>query len=323
VASVSIKRIDGCPLCRDERRSPVLPGPADEISVVRCARCGLAYADGRFDHGYLDVEHYGEIARARAKDTDPGGFLHARKRRFLALYDALLDGRVSRPEPGARALDIGCDVGTLLDELANLGWATEGIERSPAGAAARGRHVVHDVDIERADARVPGEFALVTMTHVLEHLDDPVAGLRFVGRHLAIGGGAVIEVPNFDDPARALWGRRFRPLELGDHVSFFDRATLELAIERADLTLRRAWCRPRGASSVMPSVLTAVDAIAGVVGRARSGVGGSRLAPQAAPTALRRTALAALDLLDPVLDRLSSSSSTRGANLVAIVTRSA
>ncbi|MFY0537269.1 class I SAM-dependent methyltransferase [Nannocystis pusilla] len=40
-----------------------------------------------------------------------------------------------------------------------------------------------------------GRFDLITMTHVLEHLREPVRGLVWIRRHLAPGGLAVIEVP--------------------------------------------------------------------------------------------------------------------------------
>jgi hypothetical protein len=65
------------------------------------------------------------------------------------------------------------------------------------GAAAAG-HVVHALDIEAHELGLP-RYSLITMTHVLEHLQRPVAGLTWIRRHLAPGGLAVIEVPNWGD----------------------------------------------------------------------------------------------------------------------------
>jgi hypothetical protein len=142
--------------------------------------------------------------------------------------------------------------------LRERGYQTEGIERSRAGeAAAAAGHVVHALDIEAHELGLP-RYSLITMTHVLEHLQRPVAGLTWIRRHLTPGGLAVIEVPNWGDGLRPLWGRRYRPLELGDHVSFFERETLG----RAAAGRPRGgplWSAPQAEHVVFPSLLTALD----------------------------------------------------------------
>ena len=202
-----VESITACPSCAGRGRKRVLGSARAPISVVRCIACRHVYATGRYVHDFLDASYYGDRAAARAPELeasqdDGERFMSARKRRQLALYDELANGAVAGVPQHGHALDVGCNVGALLDELANLGWTTEGIERAPAARdLAAQRHVVHDVDIE-SDAVLPRRYELVTMTHVLEHLDHPVQGLRFVARHLGPGGTAIIDVPNWDDPAR-------------------------------------------------------------------------------------------------------------------------
>jgi SAM-dependent methyltransferase len=272
-----------------------------------------------------------------------------RKRRAFALYDRLADGQLSRQARGANALDIGCGAGALLDVIAEHGYNGEGIERSSELARRAGeRHTVHAADVER-DADLGRRYRLVTMTHVLEHLERPVQALRFIAHHLEEEGLAVLEVPNWGDLARPFWGTRYRPLELGDHVSFFERPTLTHAIERAGLGVRRMWSQPQGATLVMPSVLSAADMLvrwrrarsdpsssAGGVGGdgsppladvssarwgpsfpgARGGAGGRHLGGR-----WRSRVLGALDRLDPWLERVGGERAWWGANLVAIVGR--
>ena len=71
-----------------------------------------------------------------------------------------------------------------------LGYQTEGIERSPAGEAALAAgHVVHALDIETHELGLP-RYDLISMTHVLEHLlaVDEVEARVLEGQVLAVEG---------------------------------------------------------------------------------------------------------------------------------------
>lgn len=325
--------VDACPVCAAAARTLELPEVAG-ICVVRCSDCGLVYATGLYPATYLRDAYYG----GRAAETGPRPQARAgvdRKRRAVQLYDRLSGGAIGRPRPGARALDIGCDTGLLLDALRELGYRTEGIERSPAGAQAQAAgHEVHALDIEVTELGL-GRYQLITLTHVLEHLREPIRGLVWLRRHLAPGGLGVIEVPNWGDLLRPLWGSRFRPLELGDHVSFFERATLAAALARAGLETVRLWSAPQVGTAIAPSLLTALDVglelrrhLRGDPVRANpAGVAGPRLQPTRQGRRWQRIAaplvVGGLDSLDrwaaPVLERLFGADCPWGANLVAVV----
>lgn len=330
--------IDACPLCEAVERTTLLADRGG-LAVVRCGGCGLVHATGQYAADYLSDDYYVGRAEPAIATTSvrPGA---ARKRRNLSLYDRLSGGQIFAAAPGSRALDVGCNAGFLLDALRERGYHTEGIERSRAGeAAAAAGHVVHALDIEAQELGLP-RYSLITMTHVLEHLQRPVAGLTWIRRHLAPGGLAVIEVPNWSDGLRPLWGRRYRPLELGDHVSFFERQTLTTALGAAGLTVVRLWSAPQASTVVFPSLLTALDLgltvrrrLQGLVqGGVQGGdlardsgagdVAGPRISGGNAAGFVRKTvtpvALAALDSLDPALERLFGADCEWGANLVVI-----
>ena len=322
-----------CPLCeRDAALARELypPGPAG-VGISRCERCGLAFATSGATAADLGAEY---DARA-ARDRDDGAVSAvgrvrpgvARKWARLDLYDRLSHHRIRAPHPGSRALDIGCNTGLLLDALHELGYRTEGIERSPAAAdAIAAGHRIHRADIEGA-SDLGVRFDLITMTHVLEHLRRPVAALKWVRRHLAPGGLAVVEVPNFDDLARERWGLAYRPLELGDHLSFFDRKTLGCALERAELTTLELWSAPQAGSLLFPSLLRGLDLGLGLLRRVRRGsdrspssAGGSGRVRGGGPLGrLTERILGELDRVDPALEERFGAECAWGANLVALV----
>ncbi len=315
----SIVPVHSCPCCSGASHRPVLGQGSDALDLVRCNACGLVYAVGHHPARVLD-EGYGVRANA---DT----LIRERKRHAVELYDRLTGGQLSSPQPGARCLDLGCNTGVLLDELASLGWETCGVERAPRAAQiAAARHRIFSIDLEDEKATTNEVYDLVTITHVLEHMRHPVEVVRFIARHLRREGVAVIEVPNWEDAARGLWGRRYRPLELGDHICFFDRDSLQHVLELGGLRAEVLWSRPQGATLVMPSVLTTIDALQSLLpGRsASSGAVAIRQAVHAGQQQRqpwRAKILRALDRVDPWLEKITSPDARWGANLVAIARR--
>jgi SAM-dependent methyltransferase len=331
-AAPALLPLDRCPSCGAAERSPVLRAHGG-IALVRCDACGLVHATAGYAPRFLD-DHYADRARRGAPATTvasaprPGS---ERKRHALALYDRLTGGRLCPAPPGALALDVGCGPGLLLDLLRAEGYATMGIERSGAAAEAiAAGHRVLAIDLE-GGVDLPERFTLITLTHVLEHLRRPEQALRWIGAHLRDDGVAIVEVPNWDDLARPLWGPRYRPLELGDHLSFFQRDTLTDLVERAGLVVDALWSAPQARTLLFPSLLTGLDLSLGALRRLRSrgaaasddrvGVASTRVVAgkgrwrYAAVTG----ALAGLDRLDPVLERVGGRVWEHGANLVAVL----
>jgi SAM-dependent methyltransferase len=127
------------------------------------------------------------------------GMLYARWRALSAVGKAshvlaLADGRVGSD---TRVLDIGCGDGALIAELAGErpGWRFAGVEiaeRAVEIAVSR----CPEADIRLYDgATLPfaaGELDLAILSHVLEHVTDPVAVLHEAGR---VAKHVIVEVP--------------------------------------------------------------------------------------------------------------------------------
>jgi SAM-dependent methyltransferase len=83
-----------------------------------------------------------------------------------------------------------------------------------------------------SDADMGERFEIVFIGDVIEHVDNPVALLRFAGRHLAPGGRILVTTPN---PFSRKFYRRFRrlgtPIVNLDHCAWFT-PTLALELSR-------------------------------------------------------------------------------------------
>ncbi|MDH3227352.1 MAG: methyltransferase domain-containing protein [Thermoleophilia bacterium] len=106
-------------------------------------------------------------------------------------------------EPGGRVLDVGCGTGFLLEELARRGFHGRGVDLSPESVEiAKGRlaelGASDRLTAEVGSAYEPpeGPYDVITLTDVLEHLEDPRACVAALAEQLAPGGLLVISTPN-------------------------------------------------------------------------------------------------------------------------------
>jgi len=138
---------------------------------------------------------------------------------------------------GERLLDVGCGNGQFVAEAAAAGWRASGIDLdrvSIESGRAAGLDLAVESIQERA-AREPGAFDAVTMSHVIEHVADPVGFLCCARDLLRVGGYLWIATPNLAAAGHRLFGRHWVHLDPPRHLVLFDRRALERAQHLAGL----------------------------------------------------------------------------------------
>jgi SAM-dependent methyltransferase len=151
------------------------------------------------------------------------------------------------PQPG-RMLDLGCGDGTVLWLAREDGWQVQGVELFPEHATLVRETLGFDVEVSDITAYhgVKETWDCVVLTHVLEHLPDPVGALIKIRGLLKPGGAGVLEFPNIDaldarlrrllDRLR-IHRRRYAPAYVPGHVQEFCRSSFEFAARQAGLVL--------------------------------------------------------------------------------------
>lgn len=191
--------------------------------IVRCAECGMVFLPPRFvrTEAYQDAEDpvYVENPEERI----------ANGHTLLALVP-----------PGGRLLEIGCACGFLLVAARERGFTVEGVEVSRWSSEYARREYglrVTTGTVASADLRA-GEYDVVVMADVIEHLADPADAVRTVRSLLRPGGRIVLLTPDVGSLTARLAGRHWWGL-LDDHYFYFSRHTLRRLLEREGFEVER------------------------------------------------------------------------------------
>ena len=200
----------------------------------RCSQCGLQYSSPILDDaGVKALYEHGVVTKSGDSDgTNVATGESVGVRRTMALYYRGIRPFLS----GKQAfMEVGCDVGYLLDEARRDGFAqVYGCEPNPVArecAAKLQAAVVSDLFYEQWN--LPhNHFDALTLIHVVDHLVDPMRVLRKAHIEIRPGGILFAVVHDVECALAKLTGERFPPFNLYHHY-FFSKNTLRKLLEAA------------------------------------------------------------------------------------------
>ncbi len=141
-----------------------------------------------------------------------------------------------------RVFDVGCGDGKFLNRMLQLGWSVAGVDFD-AKAVANAKSM-YGLDLHRGDlasARFAADsFDAVTMSHVMEHLPDPLALLAEVQRILKPGGRLVLTTPNSGSFGHEKFQGYWFGVDPPRHLNLYSLKTLGECARRVNLKVIRA-----------------------------------------------------------------------------------
>lgn len=145
----------------------------------------------------------------------------------LSPLKALVRG-VQFPIPN-KVLDVGCGSGQFLYEMKILGAKeVHGVEPGGFNKESADEHRIKIKNSTLSEAKYDKNFFdLVTMNHVLEHVNDPDETLKEIQRTLRPGGKLIIGVPNTRSLDCYLFGVNWYNLDVPRHL--FDYSSKNLS----------------------------------------------------------------------------------------------
>lgn len=142
-------------------------------------------------------------------------------------------------------LDIGAGSGDFLLVAQACGWKAIGVDPDP--------RAIKRAEALRVDVRLGGvelfkhesnRFEYITLSHVIEHLHDPVAVIDACFRLLKPGGTIWIETPSIEALSRNYFGNNWRGLEAPRHLVLFSHSSIFTTLRSAGFVLIKREARP-------------------------------------------------------------------------------
>lgn len=141
-----------------------------------------------------------------------------------------------RPKSGSRLLEIGCGQGELLARMRMLGWVVEGLDIDPEAvrvASAAGLQVrLGELDEQHYPDHY---FNAIHLSHVIEHVHDPIGLLNTCHRILKPGGILTMLTPNTDSMGARWFTKNWIGFDPPRHLHLFNMRNITALIDRTRL----------------------------------------------------------------------------------------
>jgi SAM-dependent methyltransferase len=231
-----------CPVCRDARRLRAMGSLATtgEIvfdrkayDLVECGRCDLVYLSPMPSGDDLDRIYLGSSQFTDDLYTDP-----QRVAAILEYMTSCLTRMLARAGKTSRSriatLEVGAGLAWMARAAKSLNTASATTAQDISGEAAGhcpwvDHYVRGDIRDPRLDAGAP--YDVVSLTHVIEHLPEPIPVLARCKALLADGGTILVTAPHRPPGWRrgvsdaALW-RTYSYNHVPAHIQYFSRKSM-------------------------------------------------------------------------------------------------
>lgn len=199
---MNILNIDTCPLCGKKHFEEVLTctdhyATGEKFTIYRCTACGFLFTQHVPDESVIG-RYYESPDYISHTDTRKGlaNRLYHYVRGYMLGRKAALIERICGMRNGD-LLDIGTGTGYFSRYMQKRGWKVSAIEKSPQARAFAREHFGLEVAApEKLASYGKDTFDVVTLWHVMEHLQDINGTWQRLFEILRDKGILVIAVPN-------------------------------------------------------------------------------------------------------------------------------
>lgn len=241
-----------CPVCGSEAIGKALDvvdhfSSGERFPLFDCQRCGFRFTNSFPSEGTIG-RYYDSPEYISHSDTHRGlvnKLYHAARqvmvKRKVRLVTAavrgvmlesnrsnLIDRRTNMANKAPRLLDMGCGTGYFLHAAKRRGFSVSGIEKEQRAREYASKQFRLDVRDEKSFWNIKrGSYHVVTLWHVLEHLEQLNESVEQIKEILTDEGVAVIAVPNHLAYDARFYHEWWAAYDVPRHLWHFTPTTLE------------------------------------------------------------------------------------------------
>ena len=194
--------INACPVCGGAHLKRVMTctdfyASGEQFELYSCEDCGFTFTQGVPVEAEIG-KYYETPDYISHTDTRKGAMnnIYHYVRSYMLGRKARLVAKEAHRKTG-RLLDIGTGTGYFADTMVRRGWKVEAVEKSPQAREFAKLHFDLDVKPESAlQEFAPGSFDVITLWHVMEHLEHLNETWEMLRELLTEKGMLIVAVPN-------------------------------------------------------------------------------------------------------------------------------
>ncbi len=241
--TASVVHYTSCPICESELIQEVFNVKDFSVSkesfpVWECKNCS-----GRFTQDVPTEDEIGKYYESQEyishSNTSTGivNRIYQQVRHYTLNQKKRKVESISNTKAGA-LLDIGCGTGEFAGLMSRSGWRVVGLEPSDvARRQALENQKLEAYPSEKLFDLPEGDFDVVTMWHVLEHVHRLHEYLAQIKNVLRRPGYLIIAVPNYKSPDAQHYGADWAAYDVPRHLYHFSPRSMEILLEKNGFTL--------------------------------------------------------------------------------------
>ena len=253
---IKMEPMKSCNLCGSRSMKFLLRGkdkmyPIEkEYNLFQCKKCGLIFVNPQPSKKEL-LKHYPEKKYYSLNKSSKGGsemksilqrVYYSKQNYFLKILLLLFKPFINSVKiiPGGRFLDVGCGSGELLSLMKEYNMECYGLEPGKFDkelAENKGTKIFNG-NLEEANY-LKEYFDVITMNHVLEHVENPTDTLKELKRIIKPDGTLIIGVPVSDCLAYSIFGESWIALDVPRHLYTYSKETLVRYARKADFKVEK------------------------------------------------------------------------------------
>ena len=220
-----------CPFCRSSNHVHHLHLKdyflsQEEFDIVACSDCGLLFTSPRPETS--KIQAYYDSSKYLSHQENNSGFIPR-------LYEVIKSINLNRKlkiatlgKTGLSVLDIGCGTGDFLHKAQVHNCNVSALEPNEHAREIAAKRLNKQIFRPEDISTIPDDsFDVITMWHVLEHVEDLQDEVHHLHRMLRNGGRLVIAVPNHNSYDAQYYKDKWAAWDVPRHLSHFDKNSMK------------------------------------------------------------------------------------------------
>ena len=256
-----MKKINNCKLCGNDSfkflfkisdKSLGIPG---DFKLNKCRNCGVLFlnpqpSEKELEKYYPKKKYYSLKTIKTKKDSQ-------KTRLKIFLYDLYFGSnknlllknlfspikytvRGTKIIKNKKFLDIGSGSGQFVYDMKQLGMVVYGVEPGNFDKKSTRDNKLNILKSDLIDARYPSNFFdIITINHVLEHVENPKKIIKEINRILKKKGSLILGVPNFRSLAYKIFKKNWYQLDAPRHLFNFSDKILKKILKQEGFKINK------------------------------------------------------------------------------------